>query len=214
MRQALDVFWQASRDWWNSMVGLASLNLLWLVISLTVVLFPPATAGMHGVTYSIARGKGQHIEDFWGAARRYAALSWLWAGANLLVIVIVYADVVFYNVVGGIFGLALQVVLIGLGLLWMAMQFYFWPFMMVQEDKRFWLALRNAAFLALGAPLYTLLMVTIAGLILIVSGLIIVPFAVFTLSFISLLGNHAVVERLSTYGKLAHTSGEESCPNP
>ena len=38
MQNALAVTWETVRDWWNGMVGLATLNLLWLGLCLTVIL--------------------------------------------------------------------------------------------------------------------------------------------------------------------------------
>ncbi|NDJ77611.1 MAG: hypothetical protein GYB65_15275 [Chloroflexi bacterium] len=213
MNEALDVFWQTVRDWWNSAVGLVSLNVLWLVVSLTVVLLPPATAGVYGVTHSIAQGTGQRTSDFVETARRYFGLSWVWALANLLVTAIIYADVAFYATSGGGFGLVMQWLLIVLGLFWTAMQVYFWPFLLVQERKNPFLAWKNAAYLSLGAPVYTLIIAFAAGAIVVISGLLIIPLALFSLSFVSLLGNRAVLERLTAYGKLsglAQSPGDDS----
>jgi hypothetical protein len=42
----------------------------------------------------------------------------------------------------------------------------------------------------------------VAGLVIWLSLITVIPVAIFTLSFLSLLGNRAVVERLKAYGKL------------
>jgi uncharacterized membrane protein YesL len=94
------------------------------------------------------------------------------------------------------------VVLGVVGLLWIAVQFYVWPFLVEQEQKQLRIALKNALFLTLANPLYTLLLLGVVGLALVLSLLTVLPIAVFATSFISLLGNRAVVERLRTYGKL------------
>jgi hypothetical protein len=82
------------------------------------------------------------------------------------------------------------------------MQIYTVPFLIEQEDKRLRLALRNAAFLALATPIYTLTLLVAIGLIIVFSLMTILPLAVFTMSFLALLANRAVIERLSTFGKL------------
>ena len=98
-----------------------------------------------------------------------------------------------------------QLILIALlsgGLLWLAMQLYVWPFLLVQEDQRLRIAFKNAAFLALASPLYTLTLLAGAALATVLSLAAIAPLALFLISFLALLGNRAVLERLQTFGKL------------
>jgi hypothetical protein len=212
MRTALDVFWETVRDWYNGMVGLATMNFIWLLMSLTVVLLPPATAGLYVVTNSIARGTGGRIEDFAAGARAYAWLSFRWALVNVAVGVVFAVNFSYYGATGTFFGAVVQMILAAAGLLWIAVQFYVWPFLIEQEKKQVRLALKNALFLTLANPIYTFIMLGAVGMVLVVSLIAILPVAVFATSFVSLLGNRAVIERLRTYGKLpgpSHLSGEE-----
>lgn len=202
MQAALDVAWESLKDWYNGMVGLASLNLLWVGSGLTVLLLPPATAGLSAVTNSIAHGTGQHFDDFKGSARRYLWVSVRWLLLNGIVAALIAVNVVFYGAVDSPIGVAFQVFVVTLAVLWLAAQLYVWPFLIEQEDKRLRLALRNAVFLALGTPLYTLTLLAVAAVVVVLSLATILPLMVFTASFLSLLGNRAVVERLTTFGKL------------
>jgi len=208
VRDALRITWITLQDWWNGMVGLASLNLLWLGLSLTGVLLPPATLGMYAVTNSIAHGKGQHLDDFLQAVRSYLWISLRWALVNLLVGGVLFVNLTFYGAADSPITMAIQLILLGFSLLWIAMQFYIPPFLIEQEDKRLRLALRNAAFLALATPIYTLTLLFIAALVITLSLAAILPVAVFTMGFLSLLGNRATIERLSTFGKLPSPSLE------
>ncbi|MBN2304986.1 MAG: hypothetical protein JXQ72_10935 [Anaerolineae bacterium] len=213
MREAVDVFWETLRDWWNGMVGLAVMNVIWLALSLTVVLLPPATAAMYAVTNSIAHGTGGRIRDLGEGARRYAWVSYRWALLNVLVGVAFAVAVPFWGSMPGLPG---AVGLTGLGLillLWLIMQFYCWPFLMEQEEQRLFLALRNSLFLALANPIYNAVILSMAVLALLVSVFLPLLVAVFTISFVALLGNRAVVERLRVFGKLpgdVSSSGETS----
>lgn len=202
MRAALDVFWETVRDWYNGMVGLAAINFVWLMLSLTVILLPPATAGLAVITHSLAHGTGAHFSDFWPGMRRYAWLSYRWALANAAVVAIVAVCFTFYGAAGSVLGVLLQTLFASAGLVWLATQFYVWPFLMEQEDKRLRLALKNALFLTLANPVYTFILLGIAVLGLVISAITVLPIAVFATSFISLLGSRAVLERLTTYGKL------------
>ena len=210
MRAAVDVFWETARDWYNGMVGLAAMNFIWLMLSLTVVLLPPATAGIYVVTNSIAHGTGGRFEDMLAGWRAYAWTSYRWALANLAAGIIFAVGFRFYGAIGTMPGVVIQVLFVTAGLLWIAIQFYVWPFLIEQEDKRLRIALKNALFLTLANPVYTLLLLSIVCMALAVSILTMLPIAVFATSFISLLGNRAVLERLKTYGKLPGALPDEA----
>ena len=202
MRPALAVFWESALDWYNGMIGLVTMNLIWLFMSLTVVLLPPIMAGLYVVTNSIGHGTGGRIEDLLPGARAYALVSYRWALVNSMAGVVFVAGFRFYGDTGTPFGAIIQVLFAVGGGLWLTVQFYVWPFLIEQEDKRLRVALKNALFLILANPVYTAVLLGVVGLVLVVSVLTLLPLAVFALSFISLLGNRAVIERLKTYGKL------------
>jgi hypothetical protein len=62
--------------------------------------------------------------------------------------------------------------------------------------------MKNALFLSLTSPLYNLIILLAGGIVVSLSIMMLVPLAVFTFSFLAMLGNHAVVERLATFNKL------------
>lgn len=202
MREASGVVWGTFREWYDSMLGLALFNLLWVGLSLTIVLFPPATAALYGVTHTIARGKGQRPADFFDHFRRYAWISFRWAALNGIVAVFAAVDLAFYGSTGGLAGMMVQA-LVGSGvLLWIATQFYVWPFIYEQEDRRLRVALKNALFLALATPLYTATLLGTLALVTAISVALVLPLAAFWMSFVSLLGHRAAIERLRAFGKL------------
>lgn len=203
MNEALNVVKETFFDWWNSMVGLAVANIVWLVAAVTIFLLPPATAGMYYITHSLAKGMGQRSEDFIEGARKYLWISYRWFLINVVVAFVIYTNFTFYLnhtnetvfLVGFTFTGALTLV-------WISMQFYTWPFLMAQEDKRLTLALKNALLLTLGAPGYNLIMLLVLVPFLMLSFFTLVPLAFFTIAFVALLGNTAVLERLKAYEKL------------
>ena len=202
LQEALGVLRETLRDWYHGMVGLAVLNLVWVVMSLTVVLLPPATAGAFAVTNSIAHGTGQQWDTFWTNARRYVWVSLRWALLNVVVIAALAANLMFYGSAANALGVVVQFVLATGGVLWFAAQFYFWPFMIEQEQKSVRVALKNALFLTLAEPFYTAVMLGTTALAAALSVVTVLPLAMFVLSFVALLANRAVIERLTAYGKL------------
>jgi uncharacterized membrane protein YesL len=202
MRAALHVVIVTAQDWYYSMLGLVSGNALWFALSLTGILIPPATAGIYAVTHSIAHGQGQRISDFWAGARRYFWLSLRWGLLNVIVGALLFSNTVFYGAIAGPLGSVIRVVSALIAVVWCASQFYFWPFLYEQEDKRLRVALKNAVFLTLATPIYTLTLLVVVILVVIVSLFTVLPLAVFATSFVSLVGNRAVIERLAAFGKL------------
>ena len=200
LHEASSLIWESIRDWYDNAIGLATLNLLWVAISLTVVLMPPATAGMVAVTNSVAHGTGQSWEIFWQNARRYGWLSVRWALLNLFAIVLIVVNFSYYGTTNSTLSTIIQIIVAASGLLWFATQFYFWPFLIEQDRKSVRVGLKNALFLALAEPLFTVMLLSTAGVVILFSIVTVVPLAVVTLSFVSLLANHAVIERLTAYG--------------
>jgi hypothetical protein len=212
MRAALDVFWETVRDWYNGMVGLAVMNFAWLLCSLTVILLPPATAGIATVTNSIAHGTGAHFNDLWRGMQRYAWVSYRWALVNIAAAAIFVVCFSFYGAAGGTLGVFIQALFAVAGLVWIAVQFYVWPFLIEQENKRLRIALKNALFLTLANPAYTFILLGMAAVALVISLITMLPIAVFLTSFVTLLSSRAVIERLTAYGKLpgvVETGGSE-----
>lgn len=202
MREALDVIWETLRDWYNGMVGLAVINFVWFVLSLTVILLPPATAGLYTVTSSLAHGKGAHFSDLWPGMRRYVWVSYRWALANIGVAVVLAVGIDFYGRTAGVLGAFIQALFASAGMLWLTMQLYTWPFLMEQETLHLRQALKNALFLTLANPVYAFMLLGTTVLAVMLSLATVLPLAIFVTSFVALLGSRAVVERLTTYGKL------------
>ncbi|MCI0710861.1 MAG: DUF624 domain-containing protein [Chloroflexi bacterium] len=203
MQAAFEVIRRTAADCWNSFVGLAVTNALWLAASLTIILLPPATAGLYSTTNSLVRGKGQRLDTFLDGAREYWWLSIQWALVNIVVLVVLFVNVYFYGqIAAGALANTLLFFVSALGLLWVTMQFYIWPVLMVQEQKKMRIAMKNALFLSLASPLYNLVLLLVGGIVVSLSIMMLLPLAVFTFSFLAMLGNHAVVERLTTFNKL------------
>jgi len=202
VQDALRVAGRTLRDWYYSMLGLAIVSLVWAVCAVTVVLLAPATAGLYAVTNSAAHGTGSQLSEFVEGTRRYLWVSVRWLLLNVVVGVILAVNVVFYAGLPNTLSRVIFPTVVAASLLWLMVQFYTWPFLLEQEVPRLRTALRNGLFLTLGAPFYSLTLLVIVLIAIALSVATVLPLAIFISSFIALLGNHAVVERLARYGKL------------
>ena len=93
--------------------------------------------------------------------------------------------------------------------MWVVIQFYTIPFIQRQEDESIRLALRNSLFTTLASPIYTLVLALIAGGLLSISILTIVPIFIGTPVFVAILQTNALKERITTFQGVIDTKDSE-----
>lgn len=203
MIAALRVLRRTVRDAWDALVLLVVLNLAWVALAFSVVLLPPATAALFDVTHELARGRTPGLIDFARALRRHFWRAWGWAVLNVLAGAIVIVNLVFYGQFGDLWALAMQGFFVLVGIFWFISQLYVWPFILEQDAPDLRRALRNGGLTVLAAPGFSLVLLLLIGAVLVVSYLLLLPLVALTTGFFCLLANHAVLDRLYAFGKLA-----------
>lgn len=182
-------------------------NLLWVALSLPIVTMPPATAGLFALTNRLANGERARLSDYFQGVRTYLLRSWQLVLADAIVPIIVLGNFAFYAQSQG----ALVTFLFGIWTLtllyWLAMQPYLFPLMLEQVDKRLRITARNAALMVIKGPIFTLILLLISAAAITVSLLLVVPLLFVTASFLALLYNYAVIERLKPYREAHGTTG-------
>ncbi|MEW6179954.1 MAG: hypothetical protein AB1522_08500 [Chloroflexota bacterium] len=196
---ALAVIRQAAGEWWDNWFALATLGLVWLLASLTVVLTPPALFGLAYALRSILQGEAPSVGDWWRGTRQYFGQAWLLAFINLVLAVLFWTNIWFYGQIGTPLADGLRWVFLPLSLIWLVIQFYAVSFLLEQERKHLGLALRNGFYLMLAAPLYTLMVGGVALGLLILTLLLIAPLLLGVPALILLLSSYAVTERITAY---------------
>ena len=166
------------RDVYNWLVVLVAINIMWVLLSLTVILIPPATAGLFHVALQVTRGEGPTVTIFLVGMRRWFLHSYLWGLLLVAYVVVSLAALSFYSASTSLLA-ALLLVLAALVIGFVgAMQLYFWPYMMLQEKPGFLVAQRNAAFTLLGDPLAALVNVGVSVMLLALSLVLVIPFVI------------------------------------
>lgn len=198
---AVDVVRAALRDAWDALVGVAPLNVLWLGLVLTVVLFPPATAALFESMHELAAGRTPGIRDFLGLVRQRFVVAWLWA-----LWAFAGFTVVFFGV-GSSADLAdprawLSAAVVVLGILFGVSLLYVWPFVFLQSEGGLARAIRNSILTVLAAPLFAIVIGVLLALIVAFSAVLIVPLALVVPGLIGLVASHAVTDRLRAFGRL------------
>lgn len=199
MIEAFIVCRQSLRDFWEEMYILVLSNVIWLGLCLLVIPGPPATAGLYYLTNRVAHGRSVGLRTFFEGLRRYFIKGWLWAMANAFFLAVMGANFSFYGRFQGFWVQFVQGLFLGAAVLWLTLQLYTFPLLLEQEDQRLRVALRNALSMALKNPGFTLVLVILVASIVVLSLVLVLPIGLLAISFIALLSNHAVLDRLEAY---------------
>jgi uncharacterized membrane protein YesL len=195
----LKVIAQAVVDWWDGVFTLAIIGVVWIFCWITVLLGPPATFGLYYVANRLAHGENVGVRGFIDGGRRFFLMSWMWALLNVMAVIALGVNALFYGQIDAVWALGLQVFVLGLGLLWLSIQFYTLPYMMEQDQKQLRLALRNGLITTLAAPVYTLMLLSLSAVLVVLSFVLVFPLIMGAPGLIAALGNHAVLERLEAF---------------
>lgn len=223
MKRALSVAWFTIRAVYDEFFVLSGMGIIWFLVAATipygifslidwlvpvpglalgaaVVAFLPAlpfTGALYYVAVHVAREERIEFGYFWTGLRTY-----LWPSLKMGVVilaggVILLVDVVFYvsseNTVFAVLGLLGLWVL----LFWLGIQVYLFPLLVIQEDKRLLMTLRNGSLLALAYPFFTLGILLVALLATVLSTLfLLILLATVWMPLIAVLYSRATISAL------------------
>jgi hypothetical protein len=194
MGDAIKTFQRSVIDWWHHAPLLMAANILWLLLSATLILLPVATAALYILTNRIVYQQKPRLTDVITGVRGYLWVSIRWAVVTLA------AAAVIYSLWAGWLPLGPQACLLLFSLLWFSFQLVLWPFLLEQPTKRLHLAVYHTILFGIGAPRFLIGLTVLTIPLLLVSLWLRVPLILFTISFMALLSSHAVHDQLATYG--------------
>lgn len=152
----------AARLFWRRLGLMVLANVLWLVLSLPIITWPAATAGLFFLVRRVVEEeldgapRDARIGDFWYGCKAYGLGSSRLVAIDLAGLGVIAVALVFYGrstteplrwLVGPI-GLA--------GLVWLAAQLYVYPLLLQRPSYRPREIMREALLIAIGYPLSTL----------------------------------------------------------
>jgi uncharacterized membrane protein YesL len=162
----------AAALFWRHLGMLVVANVLWLLLSLPIVTWPAATAGLFHLVRRVvqeeldASPRDASLSDFWDGFRQYWLRSSVLSAIDLACGGVIVVALVFY---GGHTQEPLRWLVgpIGLvGLVWITAQLYVYPLLLQRPGSRPWEIMREALMMALGYPLSSLsLLVTVLVLL-------------------------------------------------
>lgn len=221
MSDALFVTWRSLKEVWEDFVLLVALNAVWaltvalplvplfvlpsadflaiLALSLLLALpLPIVSAGLCFVTNQISRGKVASWRTFATGMRQYWAKSLLVAFINLIVLVLIAANIGFYGVIleGAWTNFAVSAWLV-LATYWLLVQVFWFPMILELESEKVLVALRTSLGMVIVTPGFSITLAVVLALIVVLSLILTVPALLIMASLALLIANHATRSRLA-----------------
>lgn len=181
------------RDWWRDMYVMGISCLAWGLLSLTIVLGPPAWAAINVMARASALHEQPDAALFKLAIRTYFWRSWALGLVGLAGIIVWLVDLGFYiNLLGGlgIAGWLGAVLIFYIGIAWMLTLVYAWQLLICRDDLKLHQILRNAALIALRFPAHSTLMGVVIFLLGLASFIVPALVVLVTPAIVALLGFH------------------------
>lgn len=154
-----DTLMLALRLFWRRMGLLLIANLLWIGLSLLVVTWPAATAGLFALARRVADEElvadpqPATLADFWAGFRAHKWRASLLALGDLAALVLIAVAMRFYgeSAVAPLSWLVGPITLVGLA--WAGAQLYLFPLLIQRADRSPWAIAREAFLIAISYPL-------------------------------------------------------------
>lgn len=212
MVEGFRVVVKSFKDIWGEMFMLVLMNLFTLLCHLVIIPGPPAMAALYAMCNRVANDYAVSWEKYFEAFKLYFKKSWVYA---LFAIVLTLMIVVNFFWYGQQFGdqpwaAWVQGAWLALMFFWLVVNFYAYPFFMEQEDKRWRVALRNAALVAGANPIFTLIVIIVTALLMVLSLAVTPVFVLLGLAIYALFGSEAVVNRVNAYRKRMEAADGEA----
>ncbi|MBS1254078.1 MAG: hypothetical protein MAG451_03134 [Anaerolineales bacterium] len=176
-------------------------NVLWWLLSLSVLTWPPATAGLYHVARRLANPEESEQttwHHFFEGFRSYWGRSWKLVAVDMALIAILVVTFLFYlNRSQWVLRLLLVPVFYFM-ILWGGMQLYLFPLFIEQEDKRIRLVFKNAFILATGNPSFTFLLGFLLTAVTIIATVLAGPVLFVLISFLAVTQTLALQKLLAS----------------
>jgi uncharacterized membrane protein YesL len=188
---------RAFRVWWEEWVIMLALNGVWLILQLTVVAGPPATAMVFAMAEKSYDGEYWGPRDAWLAFRRLFWPAWRWGLLNVFLIGVAVVNFLTYRQATAFIWQLLRTIWIITSFLWLTMNLLYWPFWLAQEDKRMRTVYQNCGRFLLINPGPSLVLGLFALLLALVSMASAIPLVAGLMAWLALLGVSAVRQSLN-----------------
>ncbi|HRJ45266.1 MAG: hypothetical protein KJZ86_14505 [Caldilineaceae bacterium] len=198
--KAFPAMWRTFKVLYDELFLWVWLSVLWWVGTVLVLPAGPVAAGLHAAANRSANYKRVDADFFWDGAKNNIGRSWLLVGANLLLLVAIVMNIVFYGNSLTTWSRLITILWLWVIVLVMMGGQYLLPLFWQQDDPSLRLIFRNAFILALQHPLYTLLMLLFQLTLIGVSFATVLPIFLLMPASVAVAANVGLVKLLEDKG--------------
>lgn len=159
-------------DFYYDSIPFFNINLAWFVVSLPVITILPALGGLY---YAVLQQNLENKAEFgtvWEGFKKHWRLSLKWGILVWVVYFLLGANFWFYLNIEQMWGLYALALTLFVSLLWIAVSQFTFPLLLLQEEKKILLALRNGYVIVMRRPFATLKVILLSLLITVISTLL------------------------------------------
>ena len=162
---SFNVFGRASRLLWEELFLLLIISFTWMLLGLSLLALPPLTVGFVYVTNQVARGNAIRYTMLFTGAWRFLGRSYIWGVINACVILLLMADLMYYQQIPGDLATVAVTLSILLALAWGVMQLLTLPLLIELGPKSLKAAFRQALLLTISQPGFVIATVIVMALL-------------------------------------------------
>ena len=133
-----------------------TLNLIWCALSLPVVTIFPAMGGLYYAVLQMTQEGSANAETVWEGFKKHWWLSLRWGLLVYGVGALLLANIWFYLNLDQSWAIFALAITIGVLIVWIAVNQYSFPLLLLQEEKKIFIAIRNALVVVMRKPLAAL----------------------------------------------------------
>lgn len=171
-------------------------NLCALLVSLPIITFPAAIAGLYHLAYVAHREPTCHLDDFWQGFRQNLSRGVIVGIVNILVVGILLVNFNTYRDQSGVPFAALRALWAFGLLIWIAANLYLWAILERMEQPKLHIAGYNAALMVAKSPAFTIIFMLLVMIVSVICSVLVVPFLLFAFSLLASISTAAVTDRL------------------
>jgi hypothetical protein len=197
MGQACSLIKRTLILWWGELILLTFFNVVWFLLQLLIITGPPATAAMYVIARRVVDGEFIIPGDMWSALRQVFWPAWKWGLINLVLIAIVIINFWGYWGIAGQSWAIMRLLWMVIALGWFALNLFYWPFWLIQSDRRMVNTYRNVLVLLLKMPIFSLTLAVISAFLIMGSVVLSLPLVAVLMVWLTLIGVLTVDQALN-----------------
>jgi hypothetical protein len=196
MVAALHVAGRALALWWREFILLVFFNLIWFALQIPLITGPPATAAMYVIARHVADDELLDPRHGWSALRQVFLPALKWGAANLVIGLTIVGNFWAYQYAQGLGWTIMRLAWATIALAWFAVNLFYWPFWLAQEERSLGTTLRNTTLFLARRPGFALTLALISAILIVASVLTTLPLVTILMAWLALISVLAVDEEL------------------